>query len=203
MKKNLTLLAGAAFGMLAFVSCSKNDSFVGSWQAVAPTDISSQISGVANASALTSISFGADGASREGKVELTSLIDVTQSVVENPALIAGYEVSVAATATISGTWAYAPGEDDELILTLDPKSLVVNVDPSGVTFRQNMVTGAQEPVTDSLTSVTASLWQYQLTGAMRKEFARYTRLDDVKVKNDSILKVEIENPDHEIYFRKI
>ena len=60
----------------------------------------------------------------------------------------------------------------------------VNVDPNGVTFSQNLLTGAQQPMVDSLTSVTADRWRTAIRTAAAKQFFSFTKLDDVKVVND-------------------
>ena len=203
MKKIQSILLCAAAGMLALSSCSKTSEFVGSWQAMEPTDISSQLPSAAYGSMSNSVTFGPDTINGAGEFVLTSLIDITQPVVENPGIDAAYEVSVAATASINGTWTYAKGEDDELIVTLDPTSLSVNIDNNGVTFRQNVVTEAEQPVTDSLTNVTVNLWKEQLAPVAKKEFYRYQRLDDVKLKDKTTLKLEVENPEQDLYFRKM
>lgn len=204
MKKNLTLFAAASFAIISVASCSKKDEFVGSWQAKNPTDITKQVPAAASASSLISISFS-PAINGQGDVTIASIIDATQSVDETPDLISPYEVDVAATATISGKWSYESGDDDDLLLTLDPSTFNVNVDSSGVSFRQNIVTDTQQPVTDSLTAVTVNLWKQQFTSVMPNEFNRFGRIEDVKVKTDragnKILKLEIENPEQTLVFR--
>lgn len=202
MKKYFALFAGAAFLAVAMSSCSKNDEFVGSWQSVSPVDITRQLPEAANGTSLVSVTFGPN-TGQGGDFEMSSLVEATQGIVENPGYVAGYEVSVAATATISGKWMYEPGEDDDLIINFDQNSFKVDVDKDGVTFRQNQIDGVQEPVTDSLTTVTVNLWKQQISSAMRKEFNRYTRINDVKVKDSSTLKFEIDNPEQTFVFRKI
>lgn len=200
--KKLPVLAAVGVLIAALTSCSKSNDFVGSWQSMHPTDISRQLPGAANGSALISISFG-QNQGQGGDVQLSSIIEATQPLVENPGVNAGYEVSVAATATINGKWTYEHGDDDDLILSLDPTTLDVHVDNSGVTFRQNQIDGAQTPVTDSLTTATANMWKAQITQAMRAEFGRYNKIDDIKVGKDSTLKFELDNPDQTLIFRKI
>ena len=207
MKKNLTIAAAGLFAMVALGSCSKKDTFVGSWQGLQPIDISSSLPAAASGNALLSVTFNADSAKTgTGTVEFTSLVSANQSVDETPGIVSPYEVSVAATAAINGTWSYAPGEDDELILNLDYSTLNVTVDPNGVTFRQNQLTEAQMPLTDSLTTATAELWKSQISDAMHKEFMKFSRIEDVKVKTDKsgteYLKFETDHPDQEFMFRK-
>ena len=199
MKKNLTLVAAAGMVVLALASCSKKDQFVGTWQAMSPVNISAGIPAASDAHSLTSVTFGA-----QGDVMLSSIINATQPVYENYGALQGYEVSVAATATVKGKWAYVPGEDDDLVLTFDQNSLNVDVDSNGVTFRQNMTDGEQQPVTDSLTAATVAIWKQQFTSAMRNEIMRYSRLDDVKTTKDGqTLKFEIENPEQDLVFRRV
>ncbi len=38
--------------------------------------------------------------------------------------------------------------------------------------------------------------------ARRKEFARYTVLDDIEVNRDGILSLEIQSPETELHFRR-
>ena len=206
MKNNYALYAGAALAVLAMSSCSNNDDFVGTWQTKQPLDISRQIPAAASATSNVTITFGPDTDGKGGEVVYTSEIQGTQSVDENPGVVTGYEVSVSAIASVSGTWSYEPGKDDDLLITFDRNTIKVNVDPAGVIFRQNVVTDAQEPVTDSLTQATAAMWERQVEAAFREELGRYSRLDDVKVKNDNnsgpVLKFEIENPEQELFFIK-
>ena len=198
MKK--TAIFGAALAMMAFASCSHSDNFVGAWQSTKPIDLSQQLPDAATGSALMTLEFGPN-TGKGGTVTINSLLEATQAVVPSPALNEGYEVSIAGTATINGTWAYEDRDDDDLILTLDLTSLNVNVDNNGVTFRQNVVTDAQEPVADSLSTVTADLWRQQFAHALRIELNRYTKLDDVKVR-DSVLTFELDHPDQKMEFRK-
>ncbi len=138
-----------------------------------------------------------------GSVCLSSIIDITQPVNPAPGSFdQPYEVSIAATASVGGTWHYKGDEDDELLLSLDLKSISVTVDPAGVTYTENLLTGMQQPQLDSLTAATASQWKAQLMAAMRKEFARYTVLDDIEVNRDGILSLEIQSPETELHFRR-
>ena len=163
MKKSIILSVILGIASVSLVSCSKKDEFIGSWQAVTPTDITKELPAAATASSLISISFGPDN-NGEGDVFLSSLIDVTQGLDETPEILSPYEVSVAATASIQGKWMFE--DDDDLILVFDNNSFNVDVDKNGVTFRQNVLTGNQSPASDSLTTATAEIWKSQLSKAM-------------------------------------
>lgn len=199
MKKGSFILAGISVATLCIASCSNSDKVVGTWQSTAPVDISRQLQAGGTATAANTITFDSlEG--RTGQVTITSLIDITQPVVGNPMLESGYEVSIAATATIQGVWSYEDSEKDDIVIAFNPNSFKVDVDPAGVTFRQNIVTGAQDPVNDSITAETANLWYRAISTAMRHEFMRYSRLDDIKMKDKNTLKFEISDPEQELIF---
>lgn len=194
-------MIGAAALAVLVTSCAKKDEFVGSWQSTTPIDISSELPAAANGSATMSVIFGPD-TMKGGDVTLTSLVEASQAVVPNPGVDEGYQTNVAATATVSGRWEYEHGDDDDLVLTLDMSTLKVDVDPTGVTFRQSREDGEQMPVTDSLTTATANMWNMQITHAMRIQFSRFGKLDDVKVGKDGMLKMELDNPDTHLTFMR-
>lgn len=204
MLKKYTLLLGLAAGLATLSSCSKNNDFVGVWTATTPEDITAVVPAASSATSMMSISFVEDANKKDGgSVALSTIINVSQPVNSGTAgFDAPYEVNVAATASLGGTWIFEEDSDDDLILSLDLNTLKVNVDNNGVTFTQNMLTGAQQPQIDSLTSVTAEVWKNQLTQALTKEFSRYRKLDDVKVHKGQVLTFEIENPETTIQMRR-
>jgi len=188
---------------LATTSCGRDDKFVGTWTALSQSDITSELPAASSAGSLMTVQFMRGTDDRGGSVTISSLVDINQSV--RPA--AGtfdqpYEVSVAATTSIGGTWMYEGDDDDELLLSLDLSTLNVIVDSNGVTFTQNILTGKQQPELDSLTAATADMWRRQLSAAMRRTLARFSRLDDVEVNRDDILSFEIQSPDAKLYFKK-
>lgn len=189
---------------LAATSCSSKDKFIGTWTALTQTDITAQLPAASTASLLTTLQLMPSGADNTpGTACLSGIIDITQPV--NPAYGSfdqPYEVSVAATASVCGTWHYKGDDDDDLLLSLDLKSINVTVDPAGVTYTENILTGKQMPQLDSLTAATASQWKTMIEAAMRKEFARYTVIDDIDVNRDGILSLEIQSPDTELHFRR-
>lgn len=185
------------------VSCGHNDKFIGTWTATTPDDITASVPAASMATSLVSVSFMPGADSKDGgSVALSSVISVNQPVQPGGGIEQAYEVNVAATASVGGTWQYKGDDDDDLILAFDPSTLKVNVDNNGVTFTQNLLTGSQQPQIDSLTAVTAQQWKAQLTRALTIEFRRYRQLDDVKVHKGDILTFEIENPDQTLQFRK-
>ena len=193
----------AIAGVACVISCGRNEKFIGTWTSTVPDDITSSVPAASMATSLVSVSFMPGVDTKDGgSVALSSVINVNQPVQPGVGLDAAYEVNVAATASVGGTWSYKGDDDDELVLAFDPSTLKVNIDNNGVTFTQNLLTGAQQPQIDSLTAATAQQWKAQLTRALTTEFGRFRQLEDVKVHKGDILTFEIENPDQTLQFRK-
>ncbi len=190
------LAAGAA---ATLTSCENKSAFIGSWTAASPSPIGAEIPAASSATSLLSVDFQknpSDGNS--GPVYFTSIIEATQPVTaqatEDLSTVSPYEVSVSATAAINGTWHFKDADKDDLLITFDMSSLSVDVDPSGVAFSENMLTGAQQPMVDSLTNATAARWKSQIEAAVKTNLARFTELEDIEVSgNGSALSFEIKD----------
>ena len=187
----------------SFSSCSERQELSGAW-----VGVSTRIDGLANVSRadyVPTIDFGTpDQATKEGgPVSISATIDVAQAVssADPAARLQPYEVSVAATASMTGRYVFKEHSgDDDIIVSLDPSSLKVFVDPSGVAFNADMLSGRQKPEIDSLTAVTAQAWTRELTAAMQREFAKYAKIDDIKIHHDDIMSCEVA--DRDLTFRR-
>ena len=181
-------------------ACSTHPDITGTWVGT-PSRVDN-ITAAASASATTSLTFSpsADGKNDHGQIFISSLIDASQPVSQTtPSIDEAHEVSVAATAVISGSWTFEDHDDDDIILSLDPASLQVNVDPNGVTFSNNILTQTQQPQLDSLTNATAGMWKKSITDAMKQHFYKLQKITDIKIRN-GIMSCEIE--DRDFTFRK-
>ena len=203
---------GAAVAGLIFVcaaaSCSKAPKFIGTWTATAPTSLQSVIPAASSATQLVSLDFLSGDDEKSGPMVFTSLIEASQPVQgDSASFVQPYQANISGTAVINGTWTYAGDDHDDLIISYDLSTLKVAVDPQGVSFSENLLTGAQQPMVDSLTNATAAIWQTQLTAAVKVELQNWSSLDDVKVENDgNLLKLEIKNAagkDVDVNFRRV
>lgn len=177
----------------ALVSCDKAQDLSGSWTG-APQQLHN-VNGAFTASTIDVINFtNADDSHKSGTVLINSMISAQQTVTGTPDLIEPYQETVAATATISGTWAYRDGEDDDVDMVLDFASLKVNVDPAGVAFSQNFISGREQPQLDSLTASAAARWQQSIYQAIKPYYGKYMRFDDVKIHN-GIMHAEVNDTD--------
>lgn len=196
-------LLAALFGVVALSSCNHYENISGAWTGM-PVRLGN-VPYAADATAVITMDYAVPERSRDnghgGSVMLTALIDVNQAVsAPNAGFVEPYEVSVAATASISGRYAFEDGDDDDVILMLEPASLQVNIDPAGVTYSQNLLTGKQQPELDSLTTATIGRWRLEISKAIRDEFYKYQRISDIEIHHGSILTCEIEDRDYS--FRK-
>ncbi len=189
-------------GALIFISsCSRTDRFAGEWMGT-PTRMM-DIPGASDATSTISIDFApSSDVRRGGDVLMSATIDVSQAVtgsIISPD--APYQVDVAATASIRGRYVAEDDDDDDILLHLDPSTLQVNVDPAGVTFSENILTGLQRPTLDSLTMQTVDAWRVLITSAIRDEFYKYQKIDDIKVHHGDMLSCEVADRDYT--FRRV
>lgn len=195
MKRIFTFITAIAalISATALVSCDKTQNLEGSWTS-APQQLHN-VGGAFTASTIDVLNFtNADDSHKNGTILISSMISAQQTVSGIPDLIEPYQETVAATATISGTWAYRDGEDDDIDMVLDFGSLEVKVDPSGVAFSQNFITGREQPQLDSLTASTAARWQQSIYQAVKPYYGKYMRFDDVKIHN-GIMHAEVNDTD--------
>lgn len=189
-------------GALIFISSSsRTDRFAGEWMGT-PTRMM-DIPGASDATSTISIDFApSSDVRRGGDVLMSATIDVSQAVtgsIISPD--APYQVDVAATASIRGRYVAEDDDDDDILLHLDPSTLQVNVDPAGVTFSENILTGLQRPTLDSLTMQTVDAWRVLITSAIRDEFYKYQKIDDIKVHHGDMLSCEVADRDYT--FRRV
>lgn len=195
MNKNFLYSCAAVLsaGVLLLSSCGRDNKIIGSWTASSPVSIGAEIPAAATATSLMSIDFMPAESGTPAKFNLSTIIEATQAVrPDTVALDSPYEVSVAASASVSGTWSY--DGDEDILLAFDMSSLSVDVDPAGVAFSENLLTGVQQPAVDSLTARTAEIWKRQITNVFKTSLHRYSKLDDVEVTSGgTALKFEVKD----------
>lgn len=154
-----------------------------------------------NSTASISMEFSTvPGDGRTGDVVLRAMINTEQATVPQfDGMVASYALDVASTAMINGK--YAIVDDDEIVLTLDPSTLRVNVDPDAVRYQANVFTDEQKPMVDSLMPYAAAHLQAVIKPQISSEFLKYAHIDDVKIKDNRIMSCEIEDRDYT--FRKV
>lgn len=202
MVRLMKLVAGAmaVCGVVAGVSCSKNTDFVGKWTAVAPSDITTDMTGATQASSQMTITF-ADGMDKaDGSVGIVNDFDITRQAKRLCGSIV--YVNVKGSATADGTWTYDVDDDDDLLLSFDPKSVKINIDPSAVTFTEAVPDDMAASVADSIRTAAAETCRGEMMRAMSKQLARFTVINDVEVSKDHrTMKFEVNAPEQDLHFR--
>ena len=79
-------------------------------------------------------------------------------------------------------------------MVIDPQSIEIKIDPSGIAFDTNLLTGQETPAIDSIRPLDASALKARLKREVMTRFLEMKHLDDVKVKKN-ILRYEIGKDD--------
>lgn len=198
---NACLVAAICIGAAAsFSSCSKPKDVAGAWEA-APERVS--VPGTADVSSTVTLDFAPSANDvRTGQVNISSVISLQQMASTQAATLEQpWEVTVAATATANGTYTFENGEDDEILIAIDPASVSINVDPAGVTFVNNPLTGVESSYLDSLTNVVANQYKAMLTAPITNQFSQFRKIDDIEIHNGTMMSAEIGHKD--IILRKV
>lgn len=126
-----------------------------------------------------------------GSVTVTGMVNTTTQIVGDSALIEPLGLSASARTSISGTWTVV--DDDEIALSLDPQSLVVEVDPDAVVANNNPL-ALSSPAVDSIRPDLCKTIEHGIRVALTARYASMRHMDDVKVKG-ALLKYEYNHED--------
>lgn len=191
MNKLSTLLAVALTAVsFTFTSCDGSGRLArdieGSWQAN-PAPVTDTVPGVLTMTDSWTFVSDGNGASG-GQLLLSSMasvecpLDLAAADTIAPAS-APYAVTVAATVSLSGTWDLDSHDpEDEILVSFDPKSLNVSIDPAGVTVSSD----GNPAAIDSIPAAIYAGARRQVLETAQKRFFPIDRLDDVEVKNGSL-----------------
>lgn len=142
-----------------------------------------------------------DNDPRKGTITITADGVIRDEVLAVDSLNINYEVTIVGSATVNGTYAYEKGEDDDIDITLDFKTLKVNILPQAVTYGDDLATGQSDPEVQTLDrEMVARRYAPMLRKALEEEYGKITHLSDIKIKN-TIMSCEINDRDY--MFRRI
>lgn len=196
MKKNLLFLGIAVLAGVAMTSCDESarlaKEVVGSWTGTPET----MAGDVLNSTLVETYSFerNADDA-KSGTLTINATI-TAKSTFPGTADGALPQVSFSSSATssIAGTWTAV--DDDDIAVSLDISSLTVSVDPDAISVSSDILTGVESTSIDSLKPQFTAAVHARLVNDLRAKYMGVNHLEDVKVKNDRLLKFEIGNTDY-------
>lgn len=192
MKKSILILSAVA-AMLAMTSCDSrqklSEKLHGIW-AGSPEMLTD--TGASKASMVRLMEFNPTGTSGEGNVTVTAYITVENVTPANDSIVTPLQITASGTATITGM--YQAKDDDELILSLDPTSMTVNVDPDAVQLNFDVMTQDSESRVTTLKPGAVMLTTQQIEHAAHSVFANMTEIDDIKV-TEGMMQCEIDHRD--------
>ena len=193
-----TLSAALVCSLACLTACSGHPDVEGQWTGQ-PTKLAQtgteDVSGIlVNSQVATNMIFTpSEGDSSKGSVTLNSDVTVMDEIGPNDLIVQTYELSVAATTSIQGTYTFI--DDDDMAVVFDNSTLVVNVDPKAVTFNMNAITGGQDPQLDTLKPQLAQSYSVSIGNEMRAYYSTFQHIDDIYVKN-GIMTCEINDRDY-------
>lgn len=189
MKKIGLMAAAALAGVFMMTSCdgaSKlSENISGTWSGAPIHLIDNSAS---SASTIDTYTFTRDEKSNGGNLIVTSLISVTGSINGSGAIVQPFSLSAAATASIQGRWNVV--DDDEISVSLELKTLQVNVDPSAVVLSAAMLNGSTMASVDSMKPALVNSIGAQLRQAVSNRYLGIKKIDDIEIKG-SLMEWEI------------
>ena len=202
MKRNL-LFTLAAAALTLFTACDSKTELAGKVAGTWGSNPQMLANEVASQSTIIeTFNFVRDSTSAGGSVIVSGMISLTGTVNESNALVQPLTATAAARSTISGTWQVV--DDDEIILTLNPQSLSVEVDPQGVVMSVNEISGTDSADTDALRPQLAETIRRNIMRELQSRYMMYGHLDDAKVYDSgSSLKFEIDHDVRVVLHREI
>jgi len=120
----------------------------------------------------------------DGQAVISAMISTEKPLPDTSTLVEPVSLNAAATATMSGT--YTVVSDSEIRITLDPKSLKVNVDPKAVRFMYDRLTSQEAPEVTALSATYARQLTDELTPVISADFFGAATLSGIKINGDKM-----------------
>lgn len=201
LTKSIFVSALTIIGAAAIVSsCSDRPDLEGTWQG---NQERIQVAGASEAFSTVSIDFAPSAEKNApGLVNLSAVVEVhaPAAASADTGAVQPWQANVTATASVSGTYVFEEHEDDDIILSLDPSTLLVRVDPAGVVSTFNVLDGTDSAALDSLTQAAVAQWSQAIGRGVMEQFNKYNRIEDIKVHHGDMLTAEIA--DRDLTFRR-
>ncbi|MCI9284657.1 MAG: hypothetical protein HFJ91_02395 [Muribaculaceae bacterium] len=197
MKRYLPVLTAALLGV-AMCSCDENARLAkeisGEWVGT-PENFTDN--SALTASIIDTYLFSPDTCTTSkchaGPLVIDGMISTTTQIVGDSSFIEPISLTASARSSIKGSWRVV--DDDEILITLDPATITIDVDPSAIALNSTMVAGGKSPAIDSLRPAVAANIGQSLRQALPIHYAGIRHLDDIKIKG-ALLKYEINDVDY-------
>ena len=194
MKLNYLIASGVIAVMLT--ACEPRTQIAGTWTASMPEKVS--VMSTEDATIKNTLEFVPNANDdKSGIINISSTIDLVGACNADTLVIgavAPYQFSVSGVASISGTYHF--DGDDDLIVALSDTTLYVGVDPDKVVYGENLLTQQQAPTIQQMKFKAVNDYSRQLNDMMLKEYRKFGKMDDVKVKDKTTLTFELQDTDY-------
>lgn len=125
-----------------------------------------------------------------GPLILTALLGADGQLPGNDDAAKPYEINVSAKATANGNWKAI--DDDEILITIDSKSINVTVDPDAVVVSSESETGESVPAIGIVTAKMIRGIQTQFAQALKIRYLAPIKMDDIKI-DGNVMTYEIND----------
>lgn len=129
---------------------------------------------------------------RGGELTVVGMLSAGTQIVGEVGLVEPLGLTVSGRSTIIGTWTVI--DDDEVVVSLDPSTLDVSIDPDAVVVN-GVISEINGPRIDSIRPSVASTISQSIKMALANRYSAVRRLDDVKIKGP-LMKFEIGHTDY-------
>ncbi|MBD5343733.1 MAG: hypothetical protein HDR90_01920 [Bacteroides sp.] len=190
------ILAGAAVVLgLTMVSCDTATSLAKDVNGTWAGGVDRILGDALNSDVFSTYTFTYDAASAKAGGDI--VINATLAGNYNDNVVVGetpsnVSVTVAGTSSISGTWTAI--DDDEIVITLNPSTLKVSLDPAAQTLTSSAVLTAE--AIDTLKPNLLSMIKDRMAYDLRIKYSSPIHMDDVKVKGGKTLEYEVNDIDY-------
>lgn len=182
----LGLLAVTALGLQSCDDSAKlAENLEGTWSGAPERLIDTSAS---SASVIDTYTFTHTPDTKGGNITITSVISVTGQIDGSQAIVQPFSLSASGTASVQGTWEAI--DDDEIAISIDPKTLNVNIDPDAVVLSSSLLSGNTSAAVDSMKPALVNTIKAQVKEAVGNRYLSLKHIEDIDIKG-SILKYEI------------
>lgn len=188
------VIAAAALCALGLSSCNEAAKLAknieGTWSG-APERFIDDTTG--SATVIESTTFAVDSTGKGGDMIIVGLVSTTGQVQGSTSIMQPISISAAAKTQVLGHWQAI--DDDEIHVSIDPRTLTVDVDPEGVVLTTNLLDGATQATADSQKPQVAESVKIQVTNALQMRYASIKKIDDIDIKGN-VMEYEINHREY-------
>lgn len=196
MKKTLLAAFLVASSMSIFTSCNEKsrlaDNITGSWTGQAER-VEVPDSKTTTTVTRSFIFTTDDTSSTGGDISATALFSVESGTQLEAAGTQPIAVTVNGSATITGHWEAI--DDDEVMVSFDPNSLKIDINPNEVVLEYNIATEESSPIEEATSTQVAQAVTKSIKPLLQQRVFNYSKIKDIKIKG-VLMSCELDKKDY-------